>query len=110
MKDLLRGKCTFTEIEDIYSTVDKLETRVKQCGHKFIEIKNRLHSHTKDMVLIIKLPHSIAELQLVLKLDSVSNEFNHKLYELLRSKIYTPIVNLVLHNQRWSESFFTEFF
>lgn len=35
--------------------------------------------------IIIQLPTLIAELQLVLKLDKLSNEFNHKLYELKRS-------------------------
>ncbi len=47
-------------------------------------------------------------MQLVLKLDSVSNEFNHKIYELKRSKLYSPITNLHVHNEKWGESFFTE--
>ena len=48
----------------------------------------------------------ISELQLVLKLDSVSNEFNHKIYELQRSKVYSMIPNLFIHNQKWCGDFF----
>lgn len=56
--------------------------------------------------MYIKLPNSIAELQLVPKLDSVANEFNHKIYELKRSNLYSLITNLFIHNRRWSEEFF----
>ncbi len=41
-------------------------------------------------------------------LDSVSNEFNHKIYELKRSKLHSSIVNLFVQNEKWSQSFFTE--
>jgi hypothetical protein len=60
--------------------------------------------------LIIKLKKSIAELQLALKLDSVTNEFNHKIFELTRSEIHSPIINLFIHSERWGETFFTEQF
>ncbi len=50
----------------------------------------------------------MAEFQFALKLDSVSNEFNHKIYELKRSKLYSPIVNLFVQNEKWSRDFFTE--
>lgn len=72
------------------------------------ELKNRLNKNTKDVTLILKLPNSVAELQLALKLDTVSNEFNHKIYELLRSKLYTPISNLCELNSKWSWAFFME--
>jgi len=62
-----------------------LKEYIEKAGFQIIELKNRLRKGTKDVSLIIKLPKSIAELQLALKLDSVSNEFNHKIFELARS-------------------------
>ena len=72
--------------------------------------KNRLNKKTKDLTLVINLPHSIAELQLALKFDTTSNEFNHKIYELLRSRIYTPLTNLYVQNETWSSVFFADQF
>ncbi len=60
MKDLLRGKCTFDTIEDIIETGDLLIEQIKEKGHSVIEIKDKLCKNTKDAVLIIKLPNSIA--------------------------------------------------
>jgi hypothetical protein len=45
-----------------------------------------------------------------MKLDSISNEFNHKIYELKRSKVYSMIPNLFIHNQKWCKDFFKEQF
>lgn len=41
-----------------------------------------------------------------MKFDKVSNEFNHKIYELLRSFKFTTITNVQVLNERWCESFF----
>lgn len=60
------------------------------------------------MVIIAKFNESIAEFQLALKLNSVSNEFNHKIYELKRSSLYSPITNLFILNKKWSGEFFSE--
>ena len=76
--------------------------------YQIIEEKNKLYGKTKDLVLIIKMEAVIAELQLVLKLDSVSNEFNHKIYELQRSKVYSMIPNLFIHSQKWCQDFFKD--
>lgn len=72
-KDLVRGKCTFSSVEDVIETVNALNVHIVKSGYLILEMKDRLKKHTKDAVLIIKLPHSIAELQLVVKLDSLSN-------------------------------------
>jgi hypothetical protein len=86
-KDLLRAKCTFDRIEDIVDTGNKLNDHIQKSdsNYKIIELKDKLYGKTKDAVPIIKLHNVIAELQLVLSLNSVSNEFNHKLYELKRA-------------------------
>jgi hypothetical protein len=76
--------------------------------YQIIEEKNQLYGKTKDLVLIIKLENVVSELQLALKLNSVSNEFKHKIYELQRSKVYTMIPNLFIHNQKWCEDFFRD--
>ena len=67
-----------------------------------------MYGKTKDLVLIIKMETVIAELQLVLKLESAANEFNHKIYELQRSKVYSMIPNLFIHNQKWCQEFFKD--
>jgi hypothetical protein len=112
-KDLLRGKCTFDTVEDIYKTAKQLLEKIAQAKKNgesidLIELKDRLAKNTKDLVTIIKFGESVAEFQFALKLDSVSNEFNHKIYELKRSKLHSPIVNLFVQNEKWSQSFFTE--
>ena len=71
-------------------------------------MENRLGRNTKDVVMLIKLPNSVAELQLALKQDTVLNEFNHKIYELKRSKIYACVSNLFIRGKKWAETFFKE--
>jgi len=44
----------------------------------------------------------------VLLQDPITNEFNHRIYELKRSKLYTLIANLFIHNKKWSNYFFTK--
>ncbi len=56
----MRGKCTFDTIEDILVTGSLLIKQIEEKGHSVIEIKNKLNAKTKDLVLIIKLPNSIA--------------------------------------------------
>lgn len=104
-KDLVRGKCKFNTIEEIQATIKLLKENIEKKadkGIKIIELENRLGNNTKDVVLLIKLPNTIAELQLALKLDSVLNEFNHKIYELRRSKIYACVSNLFIRGKKWA--------
>lgn len=58
--------------------------------------------------MLIKLPNSLAELQLALKQDTILNEFNHKIYELKRSKIYACVTNLFIQGKKWGTTFFRE--
>lgn len=51
---------------------------------------------------------TIAELQLVKDLDPINYEFHHKLYELKRSKFFTPLTYLSILNEGISEDYFTE--
>ena len=104
----MRGKSTFEKVEDILEARKSIIYKIEESKEKIqiIEEKNKLYGKTKDLVLIIKLETVISELQLVLKLDSVSNEFNHKIYELQRSKVYSMIPNLFIHNQKWCKEFF----
>jgi hypothetical protein len=107
-KDLLRGKSTFERVEDILEARQKIIKKTQESNGKYeiIEEKNKLFGKTKHLILITKLGTVISELQLVLKLDSVSNEFNHKIYELQRSKVYSMLLNLFVHNQKWCGEFF----
>jgi len=41
-------------------------------------------------------------------MNKASNEFNHKIYELKRSKAFTPLFNLMIMNERLTEIFFTD--
>jgi hypothetical protein len=49
-----------------------------------VVIKNRLNLGTKDVLLNIKFQNIVCEVQLALEFDKSDNEFNHKLYELIR--------------------------
>ncbi len=41
-----------------------------------------------------------------LKFDKIDNEFNHRIYELMRSVKLTPITNLQILNEMWGSEFF----
>lgn len=72
-------------------------------------MKNRLSKNTCDFVVIMKLPKgTISEYQICYNINSVENEFNHKLYELNRTTLFTPITNLYLNHNKWSNEIFDE--
>ena len=50
----------------------------------------------------------VAELQLVIDLESTEYEFSHLLYELARSKFFSPVTQLFILNQRISEDYIEE--
>lgn len=67
-----------------------------------MEIDNRLQDDdkgTSDLVMKILVGDVIAELQLVIDLDSAEYEFSHKLYELKRSKFFSPLTQLSVLNE-----------
>jgi hypothetical protein len=51
---------------------------------------------------------TIAELQLVQDLNTAEYEFSHKLYELQRSKFFTPLTQLAILNEDISRDYFLE--
>ncbi len=107
---MLRAKCLYTKPNELISTVEELLQIFAEKGVTLLLFKNRLNKKTKDITLVINLPHSIAELQLALKFDTTSNDFNHKIYELLRSRIYTPLTKLYVQNENWISAFFVDQF
>jgi hypothetical protein len=52
--------------------------------------------------------NTIAELQLVKDLNVAHYEFSHKLYELQRSKFFTPLTQLSILNEEISKDYFLE--
>jgi hypothetical protein len=67
-------------------------------GIEIIEIDNRLRKGTSDLVLKILFGKVVAELQLVINLNAAEYQFNHKIYELLRSKFFSPLAQLIHFN------------
>jgi hypothetical protein len=68
--------------------------------------KNRLQTSTQDFQLIFVINGTICELQLSLPMDKSANEFNHKLYELTRSKDLTVLNTLMALNEQLASKFF----
>ena len=66
-----------------------------------VELDNRLHGEVKtsDIVLKILIKKTIAELQLPIDFDVAENEFAHKIYEITRSKFFSPFTMLKIINE-----------
>lgn len=75
---------------------------------KLIKLDNRLKKTTSDLVLKILFGNTIAELQLAINLTASEYEFEHGLYELKRSKFYTPLTKLFILNEDLSNDYFGE--
>ncbi len=63
---------------------------------------------TSDLVLKILFGNVIAEMQLVINLNASDYSFAHKLYELQRSKFFSPLTQLTILNEDLSRSYFIE--
>ena len=73
VSDMLRGKCMFSSVDRINqccSDILKAIEADKSGALKLIEIDNRLQKETSDLVMKILFGKVIAELQLVIDLDS----------------------------------------
>jgi len=57
-------------------------------------VKNRLGKKTADLVFKILINGTVSEFQLAYEFNVVANEFNHKIYELERSKFFTCLSTL----------------
>jgi hypothetical protein len=95
---LLRARCIFSSIQKINTVCSLLKENIIKKGYLLLEVKNRLKQKTSDLCLKIQLGSVITELQLAIDFKFVDNEFNHKLYELLRSNFYSPLTMLFLFN------------
>lgn len=101
VSDMLRGKCMFASVQKINQCCGDIKRHIEESEGKLklIEIDNRLQDDkkgTSDLVMKILVGNIIAELQLVIDLDSAEYEFNHKLYELKRSKFFSPLTQLAV--------------
>jgi hypothetical protein len=89
---------------DIYNKFDE----IKSGYYNLVQYDDRLVKKTRDFQLNFLINGTISELQLALKLDKSANEFNHKLYELERSKNLTPLITLQTVNDQLAEKFFID--
>ena len=71
-----------------------------------VEIDNRLEKITTDLVLKIRMEDLVCEFQLALKFNQAENEIHHKMYEVERSKVFTPVTMLF----NWHNSLAKDFF
>lgn len=89
VNDLLRCKCTGTR-DQVLSVWSKLNALAKTEDITIITVKNRLSSHTKDILITYKIRQSFLLCEIQLALSSVNEEvndhFNHFLYEQHRSR------------------------
>ena len=100
VSDMLRGKCMFREISQINQAAKEITENCRKKGFKVVEIENRLGKNTKDLVFKIEIGGIIAEFQLAYQFNVVKNEFNHKIFELCRSKFFTVVETLNVFNER----------
>ena len=97
---MVRGKCTFSNIEDILETIANIINYVESFKTKdpkkfrILEIESRFTKPIpiSDITLKIALHERIiAELQLTIQKNVSTYAFAHKIYELQRSKAFSKI-------------------
>lgn len=100
----------FASVDGINECCEMLKKSISETKYKIIEIDNRLKGKTgtSDIVLKIIMDQTIAQLQLVIDLNVASYQFSHKLYEISRSKFYSPLTMLKVINEQLSIDYFTE--
>jgi len=70
-------------------------------------MKNRLNFIEKDIKLALKFPNYVISIKLILKLESISNEFNKKLVLLKKNdSFHSCLSNLVRYNRFQTNNFF----
>lgn len=111
VSDMLRGKCLFASVENINQCCSDIIEALSNDFSKtvrVVEIDNRLRKGTSDLVLKILYGDVIAEMQLVINLNAADYEFSHKLYELQRCKLFTPLTQLAIANEDISIDYLSE--
>lgn len=106
--DMLRGKCVFSSVTKINKCcadiVKMVESKANE-GLKLFEVDNRLKKDTCDLVIKIIFGNVVAEFQLVKEANIADYDFNHKIYELKRSKFFTPLTQLMILNEDLSKDY-----
>jgi hypothetical protein len=74
-------------------------------GLRLFEVDNRLKKDTSDLVIKIIIGNVVAEFQLVKEANIADYDFNHKIYELKRSKFFTPLTQLMILNEDLSKDY-----
>jgi hypothetical protein len=72
---------------------------------KLVEFKNRLNKITCDVLIVVEFGDTPMEVQLALEHDPTLFEISHRMYELLRSNIFSPITLLLDEFQRTGSKF-----
>ena len=70
-----------------------------------MELDNRLNKRTHDIVFKIRIKEVVSELQLALEFDTVTFEFNHNFYEIMRCPLGCIFGSSLLLTKDVSESF-----
>ena len=84
----------FSSVKKINQCCSEILDQVRENNYKVIRIKNRLKGKTSDLVINFLIGKTICELQFGIEFAVTDNEFNHKIYELLRSKFFSPLMML----------------
>ena len=114
ISDMVRGKCTFSNIEDILETITKIINYVDSSQTKnpkkfrILEIESRFTKPIpiSDITLKIALHQRIiAELQLTLQKNVATYAFAHKIYELQRSKAFSKIKKVFNYYEEYKKEF-----
>ncbi len=105
---MLRGKCVFssvTKINNCCADIVKMVESKADEGLRLFEVDNRLKKDTSDLVIKIIIGNVVAEFQLVKEANIADYDFNHKIYELKRSKFFTPLTQLMILNEDLSKDY-----
>ena len=101
----------FNKISHINNAAEKIIKKVEERANKgesiqIVEVDNRLSKITTDLVLKIRMEDLVCEFQLALKFNQAENEIHHKMYEVERSKVFTPVTMLFTWHDGISNDYF----
>lgn len=111
---MVRGKCTFSKIEDIIETIESIKNYVKKFEktdpkkYRILEIESRFTKPIpiSDITLKIALHERIiAELQLTLQSNVATYAFAHKIYEFQRSKAFSKVKTIFNYYEEYKKDF-----
>lgn len=71
-----------------------------------VEVEDRFNGICQDLVFKIRIGDLVCEFQMALYFMDVENTLHHKMYELVRSKLLSPIYILYDWNQKATTDLF----